>query len=94
MHASSFAAIGIVSAQCKGPASVDLAWHAPNSSAINNLTAVVNGTGVYGFIFNSSATPKGVPYSTYNWCNMPHVRTQEYPPAPSGYKLEYVELVR
>jgi acid phosphatase len=91
--ALSLASLGIVSAQCNAPASVDLSWHAPNSSVINNLTTVVNGTGIYGFIFNSSTTPSGVPYSTYNWCNMPHVRAQEYPPAPSGYKLEYVELV-
>jgi 2-phosphoxylose phosphatase len=92
--ALSVASLGAVSAQCNDPASVDLSWHAPNSSVINNLTAVVNGTGIYGFIFSSSATPSGVPYSTYNWCNMPHVRAQEYPPAPNEYKLEYVELVR
>lgn len=87
------ASLGLVSAQCGGPSSVDLSWHAPNSTVINNLTSVVNGTGIYGFIFNSSATPPSAPYATYNWCNMPHVRASEYPPAPSGYKLEYVELV-
>jgi hypothetical protein len=82
-----------VSAQCSTSASVDLSWHAPNATVVNNLTAVVNGTGISDYIFNSSTIPAGVPYSTYNWCNMPHVRAQEYPPAPSGYKLEYVELV-
>src|SRR5579859_118486 len=77
MHASSFASFGLVSAQCAAPVSVDLAWHAPNSSAINNLTTVINGTGIDGFIFNSAATPSGVPHGTYNWCNMPHVCSQE-----------------
>jgi 2-phosphoxylose phosphatase len=91
--AFALASLGIVTAQCGGPASVDLSWHAPSSTVVNNLTAVVNGTGIYGYIFNSSTTPAGEPYGTYNWCNMPHVRAQEYPPAPSGYKLEYVELV-
>ena len=91
--ALSLAALGTVSAQCGSSASVDLTWHPPKSTVVNSLTSVVNGTGIYGYVFNSSTTPAGVPYSTYNWCNMPHVRAQEYPPAPSGYKLEYVELV-
>lgn len=91
--ALSLTALGVVSAQCGTSAAVDLSWHPPNSTVINSLTSAVNGTGIYGYIFNSSITPAGVPYSTYNWCNMPHVRAQEYPPAPSGYKLEYVELV-
>ena len=91
--ALSIASLGSASAECGSTAPVDLSWHAPKSTIINNLTAVVNGTGIYGYIFDSSITPASVPYSTYNWCNMPHVRAQEYPPAPSGYKLEYVELV-
>ena len=83
-----------VVAQCSqssGP--VDLGWHAPNATNINNLGAVVNGTGVDGFIFNTSTTPSTSAYSTYNWCNMPHVRRQEYVKPPADYKLEYVELV-
>jgi hypothetical protein len=100
MHISRYSAalaltsLGTVSGQCSTSASVDLSWHAPNVTVVNNLTVVINGTGIYGYIFNSSTNPAGVPYSTYNWCNMPHVRAQEYPRAPSGYKLEYVELVR
>jgi hypothetical protein len=72
---------------------VDLNWYAPNATQINNLTSVINGTDVYGFIFNSSLTPAGSPYGTYNWCNMPHVRPQEYVTPPDNYKLEYVEVV-
>ena len=80
-------------AQC-GPGSngVDLRWHAPNETVINNLTAVINGTGIHGFQF-MAVTPSTVPYRTYNWCNMPHVRQQEYIAPPPEYKLEYVEVV-
>ncbi|KAK8239859.1 histidine acid phosphatase-like protein [Phyllosticta capitalensis] len=68
-------------------------WYPPASSWITDLSAVVNGTGVYGFVFNSSQLPEGTPYGTYNWCNMPHVRAQEYPKASDEYKLEYVEVI-
>lgn len=72
---------------------VDLSWHAPKSTWITDLNSVINGTGVHGFIFNSSTLPKGTKYGTYNWCNMPHVRRQEYPVADRKYELEYVEVV-
>lgn len=84
-------------AQCSqsfNESAVDLAWHPPNATNINNLRAVINGTGVNGFIFNSSVTPATAAYSTYNWCNMPHVRRQEYVVPPPEYSLEYVEVVR
>lgn len=71
---------------------VDLNWHAPNSTAINNLSGVIAGSGVYGFIYNSSTTPVEA-YGTYNWCNMPHVRASEYKKPSSEYKLQYVEVV-
>lgn len=72
---------------------VNLSWFAPSNSWLTNLNDVINGTGVYGFIFNSSTDPSGTQYGTYNWCNMPHVRPQEYKIVSSEYKLEYVELV-
>jgi hypothetical protein len=72
---------------------VDLSWHAPKKSWINDLSQVLNGTGTHGFIFNSSVLPSGVPYGSYNWCNMPHVRAEEYPVASEEYQLEYVEVV-
>lgn len=72
---------------------VDLSWHAPSATEINNLTQVIGGSGVYGFIFNSSNTPARE-YGTYNWCNMPHVRATEYKTPSSEYQLQYVELVR
>jgi 2-phosphoxylose phosphatase len=84
----------LVTAQCNVDApAVDLTWHAPNSTIINNLTAVVNGSGIYGFQFTAH-TPDDVPYSRYNWCNMPHVRPQEYIKAPSDYELVYVEVIQ
>lgn len=71
---------------------VDLNWYAPNATMINDLQTLINTTGVYGFIYNSSITPDDE-YGVYNWCNMPHVRAQEYPKAPAEYKLQYVEVV-
>ncbi|ELR03874.1 hypothetical protein VC83_06065 [Pseudogymnoascus destructans] len=73
--------------------SVDLSWHEPISSNINSLSSAINGTGIYGFVFNSSTLPEGTPYGTYNWCNMPHVRRTEYPKVNSSYALEYVEVI-
>jgi hypothetical protein len=71
---------------------VDLGWHAPKKSWINDLGQVLNGTGTNGFIFNSSQLPSGVQYGTYNWCNMPHVRKEEYVKASDDYELLYVEV--
>jgi acid phosphatase len=74
-------------------AAADLAWYPPNQTWINNLSEVINGTGTHGFVFNSSVLPPGTPYGTYNWCNMPHVRREEYVIPDAEYKLEYVEVV-
>lgn len=72
---------------------LDLGWYAPSRTAINDLERVVEEKGVYGFIYNSSRIPDDLPYSTYNWCNMPHVRRTEYIIPPARYKLDYVEVV-
>ncbi|KAK4942617.1 hypothetical protein LTR28_008645 [Elasticomyces elasticus] len=80
-------------AHAAGTSSVDLNWYPPVVSFINDLATVINGTGVNGFVFNSSVLPAGVPYGTYNWCNMPHVRPQEYLQVDESYMLEYVEVV-
>lgn len=72
---------------------VDVSWHAPNATAINDLDKALSTTGVYGFIFNSSRTPDK-DYGKYNWCNMPHVRQSEYRKAQPDYELRYVEVVR
>ena len=78
-----------------GNASIDLSWHAPPNSPVSSLASAINGSGVYGFIFNTSQTPSDVPYSTYNWCNMPHARSAEYPRLNStDLQLEYVEVIQ
>lgn len=74
-------------------ASINTTWYPPNATWINDLAEVINGTGVHGFIFNTSY-PTDVAYGDYNWCNMPHVRQSEYVVTDSEYELEYVELVR
>src|SRR4051794_22407367 len=43
---------------------VDLSWHAPKKSWINDLGQVLNSTGTNGFVFNSSQLPVGVNYGT------------------------------
>jgi hypothetical protein len=68
-------------------------WSKPSESDINDLDKVINGKGVWGFIYNSSQTPDDK-YGIYNWCNMPHVRKQEYVVPDSEYELQYVEVVR
>lgn len=78
--------------QGQGHAQVDLSWHKPNASVINDLKGVIDGEGVWGYIYNTSVTPDEK-YGVYNWCNMPHVRAKEYPRAKVGYKLQYVEVV-
>ncbi|BEJ16163.1 hypothetical protein CspHIS471_0507680 [Cutaneotrichosporon sp. HIS471] len=57
-----------------------------------NLTWALNSTEAPG-IYNSSHTPDSQ-YGTYNWCNMPHVRTQEYKVPGDEYQLVYVEAVQ
>lgn len=71
---------------------VDLSWHAPAQSLVNNLTNAISATGVHGYIYNTSTTPVSQ-YGIYNWCNMPHVRKDIYIKPSSGYELAYVELI-
>jgi len=73
-------------------AQVDVAWHPPSKTEINDLDKVLSGKGVYGFIYDSSNTPDDK-YGSYNWCNMPHVRKREYVRPSREYELQYVELV-
>jgi hypothetical protein len=76
----------------KAQSGVDVSWYPPSQTAINNLTEVIIGAGVYSFIFNSSDSPDGE-YGVYNWCNMPHVRRTEYITPASNYELVYIEVV-
>jgi hypothetical protein len=68
-------------------------WQNPAQTDINDLNHVINGKGVYGFIYDSSHTPDDK-YGIYNWCNMPHVRRHEYAKPEDDFELVYVEVVR
>lgn len=70
----------------------EVKWYPPSERTINDLDKVMNGHGVYGFIYNSSVTPDDK-YGEYNWCNMPHVRKKEYMKMDPAYELMYVEVV-
>ncbi len=74
---------------------VDGLWNAPSSTQIDDLSTVINGSGVYGFLFNNSYAPAGNSYyGGHNYCNMPHVNSRDYVKASEIYTLEYVEVVR
>ncbi|KAG6009829.1 hypothetical protein E4U21_001259 [Claviceps maximensis] len=75
-----------------GVGDVDTRWYAPAKGQVNDLGAAVSSQGIYGFIYNSSDTPDAE-YGVYNWCNMPHVRPQEYVRADDEFELQYVELI-
>lgn len=55
----------IQAAEMNTGGSVNLSWHAPISSRVNSLSSAINGTGTYGFIFNSSILPEGIPYGIW-----------------------------
>ncbi|KAK4610572.1 hypothetical protein CLAFUW4_14004 [Fulvia fulva] len=76
-------------ASCSESTNASLSWHPPVQYDVNSLSSAINGTGVYGFIFNSSQGP----LATYNWCNMPHTNPQTYSKVSDEYKLEYVEVI-
>jgi hypothetical protein len=46
-------------------ATVDLSWHAPPATEVSDLKSVINGTDVWGFVFNSSKTPAGLSYCKF-----------------------------
>src|SRR6185436_14189744 len=71
---------------------VDLSWYPPRQTELTNLSTALGGKGVYGVIFNSSETPKAA-YGNYNWCNMPHIRREEYVKPEGDVELVYVEVV-
>lgn len=64
--ASSVASASNALASNASNTSVDLSWHPPQSNNITDLSSVINGTGVWNFVFNSSTTPADLPY-----CKLP-----------------------
>ena len=72
---------------------VDQVYKSPINTQVNDLQHALNSSGVYGFVFNTSQTPVDIDYDTYNWCNMPHVRKDEYVVPPAEYELKFVEVI-
>jgi len=58
-------------------ATVDLSWHAPPSTKVSDLKSVINGTDTWGFVFNSSKTPVGLPYCKSD-TNLPREIIEKY----------------
>lgn len=72
-------------------------WYPPLSSPLDNLSEVLEGDGIFGFIFDdtdSSKANKSKPYLGWNWCNMPHVHADSYRVPSRKSQLRYVEVVR
>lgn len=83
----------------------DVAWYPPLRTAINDLESVVNGSGVFGYVFRDTmgdatsdqTSDAGRREREANWCDMPRVRAEEYV-VPQGFEdgeweLRYVEVV-
>ncbi|KAK4690182.1 hypothetical protein P7C71_g6539, partial [Lecanoromycetidae sp. Uapishka_2] len=73
---------------------IDRLWNPTSLEDVNDIGTLINGSGVYGFIFNNSYSLVGNKYyGGYNYCNMPHVNSQGYVKAPEDYTLDYVEVI-
>ncbi|KAI1909372.1 hypothetical protein LOZ12_003041 [Ophidiomyces ophidiicola] len=92
MHCTDPLCLFLAVLACQGAQAAGVSWYPPRSTEINDLDNVLNTSGVYGFIFNSSHTPDK-DYGTYNWCNMPRVRRREYRRPSPEYVLKYVEVI-
>ena len=58
---------------------------------LSNQSALASASGVY----NTSTTPAGIPWDTYNYCNAPHVNAAHYAaPNVSGAVLQYLQVVQ
>ncbi|CDK28637.1 unnamed protein product [Kuraishia capsulata CBS 1993] len=68
-------------------------FYEPKDSPFSDLDTVFNkSSGTNGGFYNTSHVADSK-YGAYNFCNMPHVRSTEYPTPNSSYTLEYVELM-
>lgn len=79
----------------------DPRWHAPAKSDINDLARALDGDGpmarkvVPKTSAGASEQPEGWQYGEYNYCNMPHVRTEEYVRKEENeWELLYVEVIQ
>ena len=81
------------SATLPSNAAIDLNWYPPNATWETGIPIAINSTGTHGLALKSSQMLSGEYREVYGWCNMPHVRKEEYVRPGKEYDLEYVELV-
>ena len=75
-------------------------WHPPANTEINDHARAVDGTGskakkiVPWTGAGASEQPQGWQYGEYNYCNMPHVRAEEYVKKGEEFELVFVEVIQ
>jgi len=75
-------------------------WHPPADTAINDHARAIDGTGLMAKKVvpwtgaGVSEQPQGWEYGEYNYCNMPHVRAQEYVKKGEEFELLFVEVIQ
>lgn len=81
---------------------VDIRWYPPRQTLVNNLTHALSGGGDSnvrvppGLVYDASSGAPPLRGAPYNWCNMPHVRSDEYGqemPAADDWELVYAEII-
>ena len=75
-------------------------WDAPANTDINDHARAMDGTGpmarkvVPWTGAGASEQPQGWEYGDYNYCNMPHVRAEEYVKNGDEFELLFVEVIQ
>ena len=79
----------------------DPRWYAPVKTDVNDLASAIHGDGpmaqkvVPKTGAGASQQPEGWKYGEYNYCNMPHVRAEEYLRKDENqWELLYVEVIQ
>jgi len=76
------------------------AWRSPLDTDINDHARAMDGTGpkakrvVPWTDAGASKLPPGWEYGDYNYCNMPHVRANEYVKKGDDFELVFVEAIQ
>jgi hypothetical protein len=75
-------------------------WHPPAGTDINDHARAMDGTGpmakkvVPWTGAGASEQPQGWQYGEYNYCNMAHVRAEEYVKKGEEFELVFVEVIQ
>jgi len=76
------------------------AWHSPANTDVNDHARAMDGSGpmakkiVPWTHTGASEQPRGWAYGDYNYCNMPHVRADEYVKKGEEFELLFVEVIQ